>query len=108
MKKLLIVLIILLLFVLSSCTDHSLQSKYDELYEKYTALEIQYTGYHSTLEESLHELEEYESKYNSLNDKLWSLEDDSATVYCFFEGENGVTFDEAYDAYLRLNSLWTY
>lgn len=107
-QKRLIVILVLSLFFFSSCANSSLQSKYDELYDKYLALEDQYSGSSSSLEESLHELEKYESEYNSLHNKLWSLEDDSLTVYCYFEDENDVSFDEAYDAYQRIKTLWSY
>ena len=89
-----------MLFLLSSCFY-----SYSDLEEEKEKLNEEWSSDYSELEEKYYEALEREEH---LSDKIWSFEDDSITVWCYFEGENDVTFDEAYDAYQRIITLWTY
>ena len=47
------------------------------------------------------------SAYDSTIENLASVENDIATVYCYFENENDITFAEAYDAFMRIKSVYS-
>lgn len=76
----LIVLILLLVFTshIDKNRTESLQEKYDLLEEKYNDLE------------------------NIYSETIYNCEDPLAVLYCYFEDE-GITFDEARDAFNVIN-----
>lgn len=89
MRKYLLAFLLLLLFVLTGCSNY--EAKYNEYHDKYDELEMKY--------------EKLYSLYSDSMDKLGASEDDLITVYCYFENENDVTFDEAYDSFDRLRTV---
>ena len=110
MKKLIPVLVVILV-LFSSCGPYIDREKlYDELTDK-----LSLTKEESFTANDLAKLitdndhlylysEDYEAKYDSLVERIWSFENDFLTIHCFIEGEESVTQEEANDAYLRIEN----
>lgn len=82
-SKFIIGLIIVVIIIVSFSFDHSrydkLQQEYDELDEKYVVLEDSYST------------------------AIGKCEDPLAVLYCYFEYEDDITFEEAHDAFKIIN-----
>ena len=85
MKKLIAVLLIALV-VLSACDD---RRDYNSLMEDYGVLEDKY--------------EKACGRIDNMRETLGNLEDDLATLYCYFGNE--ASFSEAVSAFNHLNSV---
>ena len=90
MKKL-VCLLLLLLFVLSSCvySVNDVNEIEDSWSEKYNSFEAEY--------------DELRYKYNELESVLNRIYEESATVWCYFENEEDISFQEAHEAFDRIN-----
>ena len=73
-----------------------LQEKYDDLQEKYDDLK----EVHSEMKMY------YQFRDDSVVDDLWSCEDDIATLYCYFEGEDYVNLSEAKESFNRFHTVY--
>lgn len=69
MKKVILVIVITLCFILSGCTNY--EEKYEELYDEYSELEMMY--------------DELSSQYNSLDEKYSILEDEYGKLCLEYE-----------------------
>lgn len=100
MRKILLALLLLSLLFLSGCSNY--EEKYNDLQDKYDELEMKYNKINSFY----YDKEEIGSSLDNIIEKLASLEDDIINVYCYFEKEFDVSFDEAYDSFDRIHSVY--
>ena len=100
MKKIFLVFLLLSLFLLSGCVDY--EKKYEALQEKYDDLELKYDKISSWYIEDKEKIGPY---FDSMYEDIGSLEDELATVSCYFEKEEYVTFDEAYNAFETIDKV---
>lgn len=91
-------IVIIILFTFKGCQYDNLESKYNDLTEKYDDLEEQYYYLKDQYSSMSYDLEHYK-------ERVWSFEDDFANVWCFFEDEEDVTFEEAKESFTRIHSL---
>lgn len=105
MKKLLLVILIMCLFVFSSCQKQG--SEYSRLLDDYFALEDKYDDFETTLDEILLENNKsYKSLYNNheqVLDDIGRIQDDIFSLYAYFESDG--TYGDAHDALKHLLSV---
>ena len=127
MKRIILCVVLIALLLLSGCTDYrrsyedlqdkyddllarydnlagsyeDLQLTYDDLQDRYDALDGKYTDLSAAYENFSGSSADYKSQFESLG----TLEEDLTTVWCFFESEENVSFDQAYPAYLHIHNL---
>ena len=102
MKKLIFAFLLLSLLFLSGCSDY--KSKYENLQEEYDDLLAKYDSINSWYYD---DKEDIGFELDRITDSIGSLEDDIATVWCYFENEEGTTFDEAYASFDKISSVLT-
>ena len=95
MKKYVFFLLLVILFLLSSC-DYT-ASQYDDMKEQ---LENEWIEKYGELEEKYYSLS---AELESVYDDILKTDDDVSTLYLYFD-ENSISYDEAYDAYDSLST----
>ena len=100
MKKLILVVLLISLFLLTGCSDY--EKRYEKLQEEYDELLTKYDSINSSYFDNK---EEIGFELDRITDSIGSLEDDIATVWCYFENEEDVTFDEASASFDKINSV---
>ena len=101
--------IVLCVIFLPSLLHKDYKNEYEALQEKYDALHENYDELQSKYEDLSVNYDELDSEYNSLNNeyihmraKLETSEDiegESATVFCYFDNDEDVTFSQAKSSY---------
>ena len=86
MKKLILVVLLISLFLLTGCSDY--EKRYEKLQEEYDELLTKYDSINSSYFDNK---EEIGFELDRITDSIGSLEDDIATVWCYFENEEDVT-----------------
>lgn len=90
----LLIITITVLYLRSSKYDE-LDSKYDKLMDKYDSLANDYDALEEKYYSVCHD-------HDSYIESVWMREDDAATVFCYFDHDEDITFEEAEAAFLRL------
>lgn len=70
-------------------------SGYREYPEKYDALQEKYSELEEKYDNTNHKLLE-------IQDDIWSRYDDFSTVWCYFEKEEGISFDDAKESFMKI------
>ena len=102
-------IVLFAVFILPSFFNKDYKNEYEALQEKYDVLHENYDELQSKYEDLSANYDELDSKYSSLNDeyihlqvKLETSEDiegESATVFCYFDNDEDVSFSEAKSSY---------
>ena len=96
MKKSLFAFLFALLFLLSSCYSYKdIETARDELDEKWLAEYFKLEDEYSSVQ----------SERDNLSSDILKTEDYIHIISDYFENENDVTFDQAYDAFDSLHSI---
>lgn len=108
--------VVLCVIFLPSMLHKDYKNEYEALQEKYYNLHEYYDELQSKYEELVAECDTLESENSSLQDEnmklssfyesVGNLEDDSATLFCFFDEEEDITFSEAKKAYENIEKFF--
>lgn len=99
---LLIILIVCGIIFYPTFRSRDLQEKYDELQDKYDELEAKYDSISSFY---IEDKEKLGPAYDDLIEKLYSVDSDIITLFCYFENDEGYTRKIAYDSFTHLDSV---
>ena len=80
------------------------RDEYESLESEYHDLLLENDNLHENNNDLLMKYSDLSHDYDSCLDRIYSIEDDITNLWCYFEHEEDVSFDDAYESFTRINA----